>query len=153
MRKINPNEVRADFDNGLAELITFYQSAKTTLKGDKDQTILAESTILSAATLWEGFINDLFVAYINRDSTQFILHLTNAMEHDRTSKQKEIANRFSTLSFPKHLTVQVITSLLDESGNNLTFSSYAALKKGQRNIWQMPTSYRCRPCPPLRERQ
>lgn len=132
MRKINPINVRQDFDSSIADLIAFYATVKSGLTLDKDQSFLAENTVLTAATLWESFINDLFVAYINRDSTQFAIHLKNAFEADRTVKQKQIANRFVQLSFPQHMPVQMITSLLDEVGNNVTFPSYAAMKKGAR---------------------
>lgn len=113
MRKINPVEVRQDFDSGLADLIAFYMTVNASLTLDKDRSFLAENTVLTAATLWESFINDLFVAYINRDSSQFSVHLKNAFDADRTSKQKQIANRFTTINFPRHMPVQMVTSLLD----------------------------------------
>jgi hypothetical protein len=100
------------------------------LTTDKDKTLLVRNTILTAATLWESFINDLFVAYINRDTSQFQVHLKNAFEADRTTKQKLIAQHFSTVSLAKHMTVDMITELLDSEGNNITFSSYDAIKKG-----------------------
>lgn len=132
MRKINPIDVRQDFDRSLADLIAFYATVKAGLSLDKDQSFLAENTVLTAATLWEGFVNDLFIAYINRDTSQFIVHLSNAFEADRTPKQMQIANRFVTVAYPAHMTVKMITSLLDEVGNNITFASYGEMKKGAK---------------------
>ncbi len=138
MRKINPVEVRQDFDSGLADLIAFYMTVNASLTLDKDRSFLAENTVLTAATLWESFINDLFVAYINRDSSQFSVHLKNAFDADRTSKQKQIANRFTTINFPRHMPVQMVTSLLDEAGNNITFPTYSAMKKGAKIYLSAP---------------
>lgn len=132
MRKIKPEDVRQDFDDSLAELVAFYTTVKSNLALGKDKSFLAENTVLTAATLWESFVNDLFVAYINRDSSQFVVHLKNAFEADKTSKQKQISNRFTSLNFPQHMPVEMINSLLDEVGNNVTFSSYTAMKKGAK---------------------
>lgn len=132
MRKINPDDVRRDFDLSLVDLLAFYRTVKSGLSSAKDQSFLAENTILTAATLWEGFVNDLFVGYINRDSTMFAVHLTNAFEADRTPKQKQIRQRFATVAYPNHMPVKMITSLLDEGGNNITFASSTDLKKGAK---------------------
>lgn len=130
MRKMNPDDVRSDFDTSLAEVQAFYATVRAALTTDKDQTLLVRNTILTAATLWESFINDLFIAYINRDTSQFQIHLRNAFEADRTAKQQLIAQHFTTVTLTKHMTVDMITELLDSDGNNVTFSSYDALRKG-----------------------
>jgi len=132
MRKMNPDSVRSDFDISLSEAQAFYTTAKAALSTDKDQSLLVRSTIITAATLWESFINDLFIAYINRDTSRFQIHLRNAFEADRTAKQELIAQHFAVVTLTKHMTVDMITELLDSDGNNLTFSSYDALKKGAR---------------------
>lgn len=142
MRKINPEDVRRDFDSSLADLVAFYMTVKSALTLDKDQSFLAENTVLTAATLWESFVNDLFVAYINRDSSRFAVHLKNAFEADRTSKQMQIANRFVSLSFPQHMPVKMVTSLLDDAGNNVTFSSYAAMRKGAKTYLSVANARR-----------
>lgn len=51
MRKINPVDVRQDFDRSLIDLIAFYTTVKSGLSLDKDQSFLAENTVLTAATL------------------------------------------------------------------------------------------------------
>lgn len=130
MRKMNPDDVRSDFATSLAEAQAFYTTVKGALTTDKDQTLLVRNTILTAATLWESFISDLFIAYINRDTSQFQIHLRNAFEADRTAKQKLIAQHFTTLTLTKHMTVDMITELIDSNGNNVTFSSYKELKRG-----------------------
>ena len=130
MRKINPTDVRTDFDSSINSLTAFYNTVKSGLTLDKDQSFLVENIVLTAATFWEGFVHDLFVAYINRDSTQFVVHLQNAFDAHRSAKQTLIASHFVQLKFTTHLSVPMITSLLDNNGNNVTFSSYDAMKNG-----------------------
>ena len=130
MRKMKPSDVRFNFDSNLAEIQGFYATVKADLSSDKDETLLVRNIILTAATLWESFVNDLFIAYINRDTTQFQIHLDNAFKADRTPKQELIAQHFVTVTLTKHMTVDMITELLDRDGNNITFYNYDALKKG-----------------------
>lgn len=130
MRKMDPASVRSNFDTSLSEAQDFYTAAKAALTTEKDQSLLVRSTIITAATLWESFVNDLFIAYINRDTSQFQIHLQNAFEADRTAKQKLIAQHFAVVTLTKHMTVEMISELLDSGGNNLTFSNYEALNRG-----------------------
>lgn len=130
MRKMNPEGVRKNFDKSLNDVHDFYKTVKVALSTDKDETLLVQNTILTAATLWESFVNDMFVAYINHDSTQFQTHLKNAFKASRTPKQDVIAKNFVKLSFPKHLSVDIITDLIDQKGENITFFDYDTLKKG-----------------------
>lgn len=127
---MKPDDVRESFDTALGELHVFYKTVKAALSKDKDETLLVQNTILTAATLWESFINDMFIAYINRDSTQFQIHLHDAFKASRTPKQDVIAKNFVTVSFPKHLTVDLIADLIDQRGENITFFDYKTLQKG-----------------------
>lgn len=130
MRKINPDSIRADFNTEIIKLSNFYILVINNLSQENDKALLAENIMISAAVLWESFINDIFIAYINRDSSQFIVHLENAYKDKNTQKQKEISSRFVRLNFPKHITVNDISSLLDSSGNNITFPNYKEIIKG-----------------------
>lgn len=85
--------------------------------------------MISAATLWESFISDLIVAYINRDPSQFAIHLQHALNDDMSDKQKQIMNRYAPYKAPTSIDRATITSLIDNDGNNITFSSAQALKK------------------------
>jgi len=74
--------------------------------------------------LWEGFLSDLIIAYINRDSSQFAVHLRNALETDLTPKQTRIYSAFTTLTIPTHLNKADVISLIDGQGNNISFSNF-----------------------------
>jgi hypothetical protein len=101
MRKINPADVRADFASGLANVAAFYATAQAAITGDRDRTFLVESTFLSAAVLWEGYVSDLFLAYINRDSTRFGQHLHDALEAALAEKPRRIFDAYATIDIPR----------------------------------------------------
>ena len=69
MRTMDPARVHASFDAQLTEATNFYHTVKASLSSAADVTRLSASTMISAATLWESFLSDLLVAYINRDPT------------------------------------------------------------------------------------
>lgn len=128
MRKLNPASLKADFGSSLVALRTFYADASLQLVSDSQHTFLVENTLLAAAVQWEGFVSDLLVAYINRDSSRFAVHLSDALREGLTAKQSAIYDRFASLSVPKHLKKADIEGLADVYGNNITFSNFAALE-------------------------
>lgn len=134
MRKMNPNSVRTDFAGGLDNVIGFYTEAEAVLTGDRDKTLLVESTFLSAAVLWEGFISDLFLAYINRDATQFAEHLRASLREGLRGKQRLIFDDYGGLTVPRHLTKDAISNLIDPNGGNVAFRNYAEMIAGA-NRW------------------
>lgn len=129
---MDPARVRASFDTQLTQTTAFYHTVKASLASTADLTRLSASTMISAATLWESFISDLIVAYINRDPSQFAIHLQHALNDDMSDKQKQIMNRYAPYKAPTSIDRATITSLIDNDGNNITFSSAQALKKGAK---------------------
>ena len=136
---MNPADVKADFASGLTDVTAFYAAANTALSGDKDKTLLVENTFLATAVLWEGFVSDLIVAYINRDSSRFAVHLRAALEDNLTPKQKRIYSSFATLSIPAHLKKSEVIDLIDAQGNNITFSNYKEMKDASAR-WLTPAN-------------
>lgn len=132
MRTMDPARVRDSFDAQLTEAIAFYHTVKASLSSAADVTRLSASTMISAATLWESFLSDLIVAYINRDPSQFAIHLQHALNEDLTDKQKQILNRYAPYKAPTSIDRATIISLIDNDGNNITFSNAQALKKGAK---------------------
>jgi hypothetical protein len=132
MRKIKPEDVRTDFASGMADIRGFYEAARAAIAGDRDRTFLVESTLLSAAVLWEGFVSDLFLAYINRDSSQFAVHLRLALTQalDGKAKAQRVIDSFAAIQIPEHLSRSQISDLIDPRGGNITFRNYADLRAG-----------------------
>lgn len=129
---MDPDRVRASFDIQLGENITFYQTVKGSLKSEADITKLCALTMIAAAATWESFLSDLIIAYINRDPSQFAIHLERALKEDMSDKQKEIQGRYAPFSAPTNVDRTTIAALIDSDGNNITFSNAAALKKGAK---------------------
>ncbi|MBU2360491.1 MAG: hypothetical protein KKB02_16435 [Alphaproteobacteria bacterium] len=124
--------MQTSFDTQLTEATVFYHTVKASLSSAADLTRLSASTMISVATLWESFISDLIVAYINRDPSQFAVHLQQALKQDMSDKQKQILNRYAPYRPPTSIDRSTITSLIDNNGNNITFSNAQALKKGAK---------------------
>jgi hypothetical protein len=131
MRTMDPAIIHSSFQAQLVRVLGFYNSAKPHLS-DADVTILASSTLVSAATIWESFVSDLIIAYINRDPSTFAVHLNNALSEGLTDKQKAIKNRYAKFVAPKSIDKATVTELLDGDGNNVTFSSGQTLQDGAR---------------------
>jgi hypothetical protein len=136
MRKISPQDVRDDFTAQLTDLTRFYQTGMSALSNDKDQSTLTEHSLLAAAVAWEGFVSDLFIAYINGDATRFKQHLQDSFDaHIRTQeKPNRVFQRFGKLQFPNHLTKSDVQSLANSTGNNITFPNFAELED-RASIW------------------
>ena len=136
MRKISPQNVRDDFSSQLDELTRFYQSGLSVISTDKDQSTLTEHSLLAAAVAWEGFVSDLFIAYINGDANRFKQHLNDSFnEHLRTQeKPNRVFQQFGRLQFPKHLTKADVQSLANSTGNNITFSNFEELES-RAAVW------------------
>lgn len=131
MRKISPQAVRDDFKLQLATLTNFYQAGMTALVNDKDRSTLTEHSLLAAAVAWEGFISDLFIAYINRDASRFKQHLQESFASHVSVQEKtnRIFQKFVKLQLPEHLSKADVQSLANSTGNNITFSNFDALEK------------------------
>ena len=109
--------------------MSFYQKARETLDAETDIQTLSSLIMVTLATSWEGFLSDLFVAYINRDSSKFINHLKNAFKEPMSEKQKHIHSLYAPFKQPRNINRTTISSLLVPNGNNITFSDCKDLKK------------------------
>lgn len=140
MRKISPEDVRDDFRAQLADLLTFHITGLAAFSKDADQSTFTERSLLAAAVAWEGFVSDMFIAYINRDATRFKQHLKASLEaHLRTgATPRRVFDTFGSLTFPEHLTKAEIQALADSDGNNITFPNFSELEQ-KANIWLIQT--------------
>ena len=135
MRKINPADVRADFQKQLSGTEDFYRKGMSALTGDADRSTLAGNTLLILAVQWEGIVNDMFIAYINRDATQFKESIRNAFNEEirDSGRPKLVFETFGKLEIPDHLTKSQVQDLADLSGNNITFSNFDKLQDRARS--------------------
>ncbi len=131
---MDPALVRTSFTDQVNDAISFYRTTRTRLSSDGDVTKLSALTLVSLATSWEGFISDLVIAYINRDPSQFGIHLENALKDGLTAKQIEIQSRYAKFSRPTNVDRATIAALLDPYGNNISFPNTLELKSAA-NRW------------------
>ena len=136
MRKISPDNVRDDFKRQLADLTTFYNTGLSAFSTKNEKSTLTEHSLLAAAVSWEGFVSEIFIAFINRDATQFKEHLRLSLEAyvKKSSKHEQIYNAFGSLSFSKHLNKADVLNLADSVGNNITFPCFEELQR-KANAW------------------
>lgn len=139
MRKISPTNVKNDFIDQLAALIGFYHAGFGAFSTDRDRSTLTEQSLLTTAVLWEGFVSDMFIAYINRDATRFKAHLRASFdEHMKSApKSQRVFEAFGALTFPAHLTKSDVQTLADGIGNNVTFPNFAELEQ-RAKTWLVP---------------
>lgn len=132
MRKASPELARENFSNVIKHIDQFFIAGLTAFDSDSQHSTLAEQSFLSAAVAWEGFLNDLFLAYINRDSSVFSRSvIARAVDHlGRDRVAKSLYGKFvSKPELPKHLKLEEIEALADSRGVNITFANYAEIEK------------------------
>lgn len=136
MRKINPDDVKQDFDDQLTALATFCTNGLAAFSSESDKSAFVTSCMLVLAVAWEGFINDLLIAYVNGDASRFKQHLESAFEAylSEATKPKSIFTEFGTITFPTHLTKKQVQEFADDEGSNITFSSYDKLED-KASVW------------------
>lgn len=138
MRTAVPENIRLDFAKGVEDI----ESALLDIggKGLRQQTRIhmVEFSYLAASILLEGFLNDLFVAYINRRPEAFVAYLTSKMTIETKDELAKRAATHATIDIQKHLTMDKIRKIIDPHEFNLTFQTTADLKHSA-GVWLDPT--------------
>jgi hypothetical protein len=139
VRKANPAGIRDDFFRALHDIETTYKSVDDATLNKASKKLVAEYSLMAAAVLWEGYLSDLFVAYVNVDMTRFADRLLELVELSvgksahpellafagQAVKCGHIKKHFTK----KQLSLEELREVLDARGWNLTFDSIADLKK------------------------
>jgi hypothetical protein len=113
MRKIDPAGVRDDFLEAIDELRDALAIVLRDVDEGQTQKMVAEAVLLNAVVLWEGFVSDLFVAYLNRDASRYQKQILS--EWNRA--------RLFAVTAKKHPKADAVRQALDWEGRNLTFKS------------------------------
>lgn len=140
MRKQDPASIRQDLEAALRDVIT---ATDEVLKGTRENgrpflkattKLTAESALLRAAILWEGFVSDIVVAYVNRDSSGYAEFVRQRLLAEAQGRYGADLVSAVTVAFPSHLKVARVRKLLDDKGYNVTFKSSDDLI-GQTQKW------------------
>lgn len=134
MRTRDPSNIKADFLSGLQDVEEAYVSMAGASLSPTNSNLMAEYTFLGASVLLEGFISDLFIAYINRDNSTFVDYLTGHMKIDTDGAYAKRAKSIASIDITSHLSQDSIRSILDPNGYNVSFGSSADLKE-KAGIW------------------
>ena len=115
MRKLKPASVGRTFSKSLDSLQDLL-IAGSQGSGERFRQQLSELVLLSGMVMWDSFVADLFVAYVNRDSTKY-------REYLRLEVQKFVGGKFGTatatavtLDLTKHIPRKKVRDLLDAEG-------------------------------------
>jgi len=130
MRTIDPQSIKTDYIPALGDVKTTFNAANASAIPANGKKLISEFSFLSAATLLEGFISDLFVAYINRDDSVFVGYLVGKMSIDASDEHSQRAKNFATISIGQHLSSADIRSVLDSRDYNITFANASEMKAG-----------------------
>lgn len=136
MRKISPQSISEGFLLQIAKLRHFHEAGLAAFTNQSDHSSLTEQSLLSAAVTWEGFVSDIFVAYINRDASVFKAYLQKQFEDHLKKNQmsRAVFGAFGTLNFPAHLKRQDVLSLANCGGANITCPTFQALES-KAKLW------------------
>ena len=92
------------------------------------ENMLVEQCVLGVTVLWEGFIHDLIVAYIEQKPDDCVrFHKDRVTQSIREKNQ--IFLTWITINVPAVLSKTDIESMVDPKGWNITAESSAALSK------------------------
>ena len=133
MRKVDPDDVRAEFAQEVDDVIAYFDRVAIALAGSAhelgDVSRLAETTFLTIFVAFERFLSDLFLAYLNR---QFSAYRTDLETRVRQSIQERFgawASQRTRLDRVQHVRVADLEGIVDPQGRNLTFASAQDIKE------------------------
>jgi hypothetical protein len=128
MRTQDPAVIRSDFLSSLIDIETAFKATQVGVADEQAKKLVAEYLFVATATLFEGYLSDLFVAYINRDSEKLRGFLISKISIDAEDEYARRAVKHVESSIP-HLSVDRIKEILDPSGYNITFKTTAKMKE------------------------
>jgi hypothetical protein len=128
MRTADPQNIKKDFITGLNDVEGVLQGVANVTLPLTSRNLVAEYTFLGASILLEGFISDLFVAYINKKNAPFVAALTKNMVITSTDENAKRAISFAAVDIASHLTLDKIRSVLDPRDFNVTFHATSDMK-------------------------
>ncbi|WP_186208238.1 hypothetical protein [Burkholderia gladioli] len=128
MRTADPQNIKVDFLRGLQDVEDALDAVTASTVTQKSRNLIAEYSFLGAAVLLEGFVSDLFVACINKDSSRFVGAMAGLMTMTATDDTAKRAIAFAEIDISTHLTLDKIRKILDPKGWNVGFNDSADLK-------------------------
>ena len=132
MRKVRPQDVLSEFVAQVDASLDHYERVLLALKGTSNEkldiTSMSRTLMHTVFVDFECFLSSLFVAYMNRDFSQFQATFENSVRNSASSKHSPWLSQRITFNRPRHMTVDELAEAIDPTGRNLTFASSSAMK-------------------------
>jgi hypothetical protein len=128
MRTQDPANIRADFNAAIDDIEMAFNAAEANLQADGPKKLIVEYLFVAAAALFEGYVSDLFIAYINRNSEKFRAYLLGKLKVETSDDFAKRSVQFVETSMP-HLSVDRIREVLDPTGYNVAFPTTDKMKE------------------------
>jgi hypothetical protein len=123
MKKRDPNKVIDEFQATLGESAITWGEIGHRIGWEADLAkALSVDAFLRAAVAWETFRSDWHVAAINNDSSAFRKELLRRYQASMDDKWHGMS-KWVSVDLPKHPSLDVVSSLIDARGFNVTFES------------------------------
>ena len=108
MRTQDPASIRPDFESAINDVEAAFVASEGSIPDDPNRKLIAEYLFVAMASLLEGFISDLVIAYINSNAQKFKEFFIKQMEispKDEKDEQAQRAKKVIEMSMP-HLTLK-----------------------------------------------
>ena len=142
MRKMDPSDIRRFFSEQIDGMLAYLDRVATALAGSQkekyDVSHLSESLFMDAIVVFEWFVFDLFLAYMNHDFAPYQADLSNRISssiNERFGSWASARTKYTPIS---HLSVDKIADILDPHSMNLTFPNSAKMIEAAQK-WISPT--------------
>ena len=138
MRTSDHNYLKRQFRKEIDCLITHFERVTRAIASSKhakaDTSRIAESVFVSAYVSFEGFLSNLFVAYINCAPARFLEFNENRIRQSAQDKFGEWHAGRLSFSSVRHIKVDTLRGILDPGQRNITFGSTAKIKERANEI-------------------
>ncbi|MBO8163908.1 MAG: hypothetical protein H0Z34_09370 [Brevibacillus sp.] len=138
MRKSNPKNVVKEFQEEIKQLFEFYyplmvSSIERSSVSSKISLLntLSEQTFFNLGVKWERFVNDIFLAYINTNSTQFNQYIREQALKIAEEQFSRYAFEYTSINLPKHLSLKKLEEYI--GGFNISYKKSKDLIAKARN--------------------
>lgn len=133
MRKVKPQDVCDAFTSQVDNALAHYERVITVLKGSSsvklDTSLMSKSLLHQVFVDFECFLSDLFIAYLNRDFSQFQATFEdNAKKAVKGQKHSQWLIDRITFNRPAHVSLDELAEAVDPTGWNMTFKNCQVMK-------------------------
>jgi hypothetical protein len=136
-----PVQVVTTFQKRISDSLNLYDELVLAVHQKKRQqsleSMLAEQCVLALAVMWEAFVHDLIVSYIEESSETCVGFHHNRVTQSIESKSKLFA-KWVTIDVPPILTRAQIELMVDPDGWNVTADSAETLAKRATQFLSAP---------------